>query len=35
MDSLPYSIEVEKFSKEKNCYNYVLEIKETAKNSPL
>jgi hypothetical protein len=35
MDSLPYSIEVEKFSKEKNCYNYVLEIKETAQKSPL
>jgi hypothetical protein len=35
MDSLPYSIEVEKFSKEKNCYNYVLEIKETSQKSCL
>jgi hypothetical protein len=35
MDSLPYSIEIEKFSKEKNCYNYVLEIKETAQKSCL
>ena len=35
MDSLPYSIEIEKFNKEKNCYNYVLEIKETAQKSCL
>ena len=35
MDSLPYNIEIEKFSKEKNCYNYVLEIKETAQKSCL
>ena len=35
MDSLPYNIEVEKFDKEKNCYNYVLEIKETAQKSCL
>ena len=35
MDVLPYSIEVEKFSKEKNCYNYVLEIKETSQKSCL
>jgi len=35
MDSLPYNIEIEKFNKEKNCYNYVLEIKETAKKSCL
>jgi hypothetical protein len=35
MDSLPYNIEIEKFDKEKNCYNYVLEIKETAQKSCL
>jgi hypothetical protein len=35
MDILPYNIEIEKFSKEKNCYNYVLEIKETAQKSCL
>jgi hypothetical protein len=35
MDTLPYNLDIEKFDKEKNCYNYVLEIQETAKNSPL
>jgi hypothetical protein len=35
MDTLPYNIEIEKFDKEKNCYNYVLEIKETAQKSCL
>jgi hypothetical protein len=35
MDSLPYNIEIEKFSNEKNCYNYVKEILETGKKSPL
>lgn len=35
MDVLPYNIEIEKFNKEKNCYNYVLEIKETAQKSCL
>jgi hypothetical protein len=35
MDLLPYSLNVEKFNKEKNCYNYVLEIKETAQKSCL
>ncbi len=35
MDVLPYNIEIEKFDKEKNCYNYVLEIKETAQKSCL
>jgi hypothetical protein len=35
MNNLPYNIEIEKFSKEKNCYNYVLEIKETAQKSCL
>jgi hypothetical protein len=35
METLPYNIEIEKFSKEKNCYNYVLEIKETAQKSCL
>jgi len=34
-NELPYNIEVEKFNKEKNCYNYVLEIKETAAKSCL
>ena len=35
MNTLPYNIEIEKYSKEKNCYNYVLEIKETAQKSCL
>jgi hypothetical protein len=35
MNILPYNIEIEKFSKEKNCYNYVLEIKETSQKSCL
>jgi hypothetical protein len=35
METLPYNLDIEKFDKEKNCYNYVLEIQETAKNSPL
>jgi hypothetical protein len=35
MDLLPYGLNAEKFDKEKNCYNYVLEIQETAKISPL
>jgi hypothetical protein len=35
METLPYNLDIEKFDKEKNCYNYVLEIKETAKKSPL
>jgi hypothetical protein len=35
MNSLPYSIDIEKLNKEKNCYNYVLEIKETAQKSCL
>jgi hypothetical protein len=35
MDILPYNIEIEKFDKEKNCYNYVLEIKETSQKSCL
>jgi hypothetical protein len=35
MDTLPYSLDIEKFDKEKNCYNYVLEIKETAQKSCL
>jgi hypothetical protein len=35
MDLLPYSLNVEKFNKEKNCYNYVLEIKETSQKSCL
>lgn len=34
MDSLPYNLE-DKFSKEKNCYNYFLEVQETGKKSPL
>jgi hypothetical protein len=35
MDLLPYSLNAEKFDKEKNCYNYVLEIIETAQKSCL
>jgi hypothetical protein len=35
MGTLPYNLDIEKFDKEKNCYNYVLEIKETSKKSPL
>ncbi len=35
MDTLPYNLDIEKFDKEKNCYNYVLEIKETAQKSCL
>ena len=35
MNILPYDIEIEKFDKEKNCYNYVLEIKETTQKSCL
>ena len=35
MDTLPYNLDIEKFNKEKNCYNYVLEIKETAQKSCL
>lgn len=34
MTSIPYYLE-DKFNKEKNCYNYYLEIKETAQKSPL
>lgn len=32
---LPYNIDIEKIDKNKNCYNYVLEIKETASKSCL
>jgi hypothetical protein len=35
METLPYNLDIEKFDKEKNCYNYVLEIKETAQKSCL
>ena len=35
MDTLPYDLDIKKFNKEKNCYNYVLEIKETAQKSCL
>ena len=35
MNTLPYDLDIEKFDKEKNCYNYVLEIKETAQKSCL
>jgi hypothetical protein len=35
MGTLPYDLDIEKFDKEKNCYNYVLEIQETSKKSPL
>ena len=35
MNVLPYNLDIEKFDKEKNCYNYVLEIKETAQKSCL
>jgi hypothetical protein len=35
MDVLPYDLDIEKFDKEKNCYNYVLEIKETSQKSCL
>jgi hypothetical protein len=35
VDLLPYSLNTDKFDKEKNCYNYVLEIKETAQKSCL
>ena len=35
MNVLPYNIDVNNFNKEKNCYNYVLEIKETSKKTIL
>jgi hypothetical protein len=35
MNKLPYNLDIEKFDKEKNCYNYVLEIKETSEKSCL
>jgi len=35
MDSLPYDIDIENFTSQKNGYNYVNEIKETAKKSCL
>jgi hypothetical protein len=35
MNTLPYDLDIEKFDKEKNCYNYVLEIQETSQKSCL
>jgi hypothetical protein len=35
MDTLPYNLDIEKFDTNKNCYKYVLEIKETAQKSCL